>query len=184
MSYSIQLMKKAASRILRVLVPTAVALSPLGAHAKVDPPASATNVTAALPLTFERNQGQEAAGLDFVAHGQSMALGLSPHGVLFAQSSDAQGNVDLGFIGASPKVHAGVGVSRQAGVVNYFIGNDPTRWHRNVPTYSRVRYQGVYPGVDVVYYGNREHLEYDLVVAPGANARVIGLSVGRRQRAT
>ena len=177
MSYSIQLMKKAASRILRVLVPTAVALSPLGAHAKVDPPASATNVTAALPLTFERNQGQEAAGLDFVAHGQSMALGLSPHGVLFAQSSDAQGNVDLGFIGASPKVHAGVGVSRQAGVVNYFIGNDPTRWHRNVPTYSRVRYQGVYPGVDVVYYGNREHLEYDLVVAPGANARVIGLSV-------
>jgi len=51
--------------------------------------------------------------------------------------------------------------------VNYFLGNDARRWQVNVPTYRRVRYAGVYPGVDLVYSGNRQQLEYDFVVARG-----------------
>ena len=62
-----------------------------------------------------------------------------------------------------------------AGKVNYFIGNDPTRWRTNIPTFGRVRYQDVYPGVDVVYYGNQRQLEYDFVVAPGRDARAVKL---------
>jgi uncharacterized repeat protein (TIGR01451 family) len=61
---------------------------------------------------------------------------------------------------------------------NYFLGNDPSKWHTDVPTYGRVRYAGVYPGIDLVYYGNQQNLEYDFVIAPGANPKAIGLGFG------
>ena len=48
------------------------------------------------------------------------------------------------------------------GKSNYLIGNDPAKWHRDIPQFARVRYQSVYPGVDLVYYGNQGQLEYDL----------------------
>ncbi|MEJ7654703.1 MAG: SBBP repeat-containing protein [Chloroflexia bacterium] len=67
------------------------------------------------------------------------------------------------------------GAEELAGKVNYFTGNDPTRWRADVPTYGRVRYSEVYPGIDVVYYGNQQQLEYDFVVAPGSDARVVSL---------
>ena len=62
------------------------------------------------------------------------------------------------------------------GKVNHFIGNDPKRWSRGVPTYAQVRYQDVYAGIDLVYYGNQRELEYDFVVAPGANPDTIALT--------
>lgn len=68
-----------------------------------------------------------------------------------------------------------VGAGMLPGTANYFIGNDPAQWHRSVPTYGKVRYAGVYPGVDLVYYGNQRQLEYDFVVAPGASAQPIRL---------
>jgi len=61
------------------------------------------------------------------------------------------------------------------GKSNYFIGNDPKKWRTGVPTYAKVKYQSVYPGVDLVYYGNQRQLEYDFVVAPGADAKAIRL---------
>ena len=64
------------------------------------------------------------------------------------------------------------------GKSNYFVGNDPNKWHTDVPTYAKVRYINVYPGIDLLYYGNQEgRLEHDFVVAPGAdpNAIAIGL---------
>ena len=61
------------------------------------------------------------------------------------------------------------------GTVNYFSGKDPRHWRTGIPTYSRVRYSGVYPGVDLVYYGNRQQLEYDFVVAARADAGRIRL---------
>jgi hypothetical protein len=67
------------------------------------------------------------------------------------------------------------GVDELAGKVNYFNGNDPAKWRANVPTYGRVRYTEIYPGVDVVYYGNQRQLEYDFVVAPGSDARAVSL---------
>jgi hypothetical protein len=63
------------------------------------------------------------------------------------------------------------------GKSNYFIGNDPKKWRTNVPTYAKVRYKDVYPGIDLVYHGNQRQLEYDFVVAPGADPKVIQLAV-------
>ena len=69
------------------------------------------------------------------------------------------------------------GVDELPGKSNYFIGNDPKKWRTNVPNYSKVKYRNVYPGVDLVYYGNPRQLEYDFVVAPGADPSVIALDV-------
>src|SRR5271165_2096387 len=61
--------------------------------------------------------------------------------------------------------------------VNYFIGRDPKKWRTNVPTYARVRYRNVYPGIDLVYYGNQRSMEYDFDLAPGADATQIQFEV-------
>jgi hypothetical protein len=68
-----------------------------------------------------------------------------------------------------------VGTGELPGKVNYFIGNDPAKWRTNVPTYAQVKYENVYPGVDLIYYGNQGRLEYDFVVAPGADPGLIAL---------
>ncbi len=69
------------------------------------------------------------------------------------------------------------GVDEIQGKANYFIGKDPAKWHTNVPLFSKVRYEGIYPGVDLIYYGNQRQLEYDFVVAPGADPQQIVLSL-------
>jgi hypothetical protein len=61
------------------------------------------------------------------------------------------------------------------GTTNYILGNDPSKWHTAIPTYSRVRYNGVYRGVDLVYYGNQSQLEYDFIVAPHSDPGSIRL---------
>jgi hypothetical protein len=79
--------------------------------------------------------------------------------------------------GANPAAKV-AGAEELPGKANYFIGNDPKKWHANVPTYAKVRYQDVYRGVDLVYHGNQGgQLEYDFVVAPGADAGAIALDV-------
>jgi hypothetical protein len=60
--------------------------------------------------------------------------------------------------------------------VHYFLGNDPTQWRTDLPTYAQVFYRDVYPGIDLVYYGNQGQLEYDFIVAPGVDPAVIHLA--------
>src|SRR6185436_947337 len=67
------------------------------------------------------------------------------------------------------------GVDQLIGKTNYLIGRDSTQWHRNVPTFAKVRYHNLYPGIDLVYYGNQQELEYDFVVQAGVDPRVISL---------
>src|SRR5262249_41224958 len=69
-----------------------------------------------------------------------------------------------------------VGLDELPGKSNYFIGNDPKKWRSDVPTYGRVKYENVYSGVDLVYYGNQGQLEYDFIVKPGADPRTIRLA--------
>jgi len=83
--------------------------------------------------------------------------------------------VRMKLIGSDPNPEV-EGLDRLPGISNYFIGNDPKRWHTNIPNYSRVQYHKVYAGIDLVYYGNQGQLEYDLVVAPGADPHVIKLA--------
>ena len=68
------------------------------------------------------------------------------------------------------------GMEPLPGMVNYFIGNDPAKWHTTIPTYAKVQYQDAYPGITLVYYGNQGRLEYDFIVAPGADPNQIKLA--------
>jgi hypothetical protein len=89
--------------------------------------------------------------------------------------------VRLRLVGANPNAEV-VGSDDLPGKANYFIGNDPKKWRTNVPTYAKVRYHDVYPGVDLEYYGNQSgQLEYDFIVAPGADLGAITLHVGADQ---
>jgi len=91
-----------------------------------------------------------------------------------AQKSTATLAVNLVGGSTNPQV---VGEAPLRTKVNYFIGRDPKKWHTNVPTYARVRYRNVYPGVDVVYYGNHGSMEYDFDLAPEADPSQIQFEV-------
>jgi hypothetical protein len=80
-------------------------------------------------------------------------------------------------VGANPRATIS-GQDELPGKSNYFIGNDPKKWHTNVPNYAEVKYASVYPGVDLIYYGNQGQLEYDFVVQPGSDSSRIMLDVG------
>ena len=69
------------------------------------------------------------------------------------------------------------GADELPGKSNYFIGNDPKKWRSNVPEYAKVKYEGIYSGIDLVYYGNQRQFEYDFVVAPGADPHRIQFDV-------
>ena len=76
------------------------------------------------------------------------------------------------------------GVDELPGKVNYFVGPDPKQWRTNVSTFRQVLYEQVYPGIDLVYYGNQQQLEYDFTLAPGVNPNVIRLAVDGRTSCT
>jgi len=76
------------------------------------------------------------------------------------------------------------GMEKLPGISNYFLGNDPAQWRTHVPHYQRVRYPNVYPGIDLVYYGNPQRLEHDFIVAPGADPAVIQLAISGAEQAT
>ncbi|HLL75889.1 MAG TPA: SBBP repeat-containing protein [Pyrinomonadaceae bacterium] len=100
-----------------------------------------------------------------------------PQGAVGLASRHASGRISVRMSGANPAPRIS-GAERLPGASNYFIGSDPTKWRAGVPTFARVEYGGVYPGVDLVYYGNRRRLEYDFLVAPGADPRRIELEFG------
>ena len=81
------------------------------------------------------------------------------------------------LLGANPAARV-TGEEELPGKANYFIGNDPKKWRTKVPTYAKARYAGIYPGIDLVYYGNQRQLEFDFAVAPNADPRPIRLRFG------
>jgi photosystem II stability/assembly factor-like uncharacterized protein len=133
-----------------------------------------------LPMSFELNRGQTAAPVKFISRGLGYQLFLTGNEAVLklqkphAPDSDVrEGSVlRLKMIGANTAPHA-EGQDELPGKVNYFNGNDPERWLRNVPTYARVNFKDVYPGIDMVYYGNQGELEYDFAIAPGADPKVV-----------
>jgi hypothetical protein len=132
-----------------------------------------------LPLRFEANQGQSGR-VGFLSRGRGYTLFLMPSEAVLALN---KGSKSLGtdalrmrFLGANTGA-AATAMEQLPGVTNYFIGNDPRKWRTEVPTYSKVRYRDIYSGVDLLYYGNQQQLEYDLVVNPGADPRVATLGI-------
>jgi Beta-propeller repeat len=131
-----------------------------------------------LPLAFEQNRGQANEATNFRARGAGYTLSLSPAEAVFiltrGTDDTSSAVVDLKLVGADPAA-AVEGRNELEGKVNYLIGNDPAQWRTNIPIFSRVHYSQVYPGIDVIYYGNQRRLEYDFVVAPGSDAGAIAL---------
>ncbi len=128
-----------------------------------------------LPLSFEANQGQADADVKFVARGNGYSLLLSPtESVLGLRPKGRGAMVQVRLLGADPRATM-TGLDELPGKANYFIGNSPGRWRTDVPTYGKVRAENVYPGIDLTYYGRQRQLEYDFVVAPGADPRAIAL---------
>jgi uncharacterized repeat protein (TIGR01451 family) len=124
------------------------------------------SVLGQLPLIFEPNLGQADPEVKFVARGADYSLFLSEFGaVLGMQSGDI---VRMKLVGASTGAVT-TGINALPGKSNYLIGNDPRKWHSAIPQFAGVRYDNVYPGIDLVFYGNQGHLEYDFEVAPGAD---------------
>ena len=145
-----------------------------------------------LPLIFEPNQGQTDAKVKYLAHGRGYGLYLTDQeAVLSLQHYAADSRhpnvrnsvVSMKLSGAS-SVGNPVGDARLPGKSNYFIGNDPAKWHRDIPQFARVRYRNVYPGVDLVYYGNQGQLEYDFEVSPGSDPKFVALKFSGPQNLT
>ncbi|HEU4786589.1 MAG TPA: hypothetical protein VFS57_04250, partial [Gemmatimonadaceae bacterium] len=135
---------------------------------------------AKFPLHFEPNQGQTDSQVQFLSRGNGYALFLTrTESVLTLRSSDAV--VRMKLLGANTAARA-TGLDEQTGKSNYFIGNDPAKWRTNVPNYTKVRFESVFPCVDLVYYGNQRLLEYDFIVAPGGDPRLIRLGVDANER--
>jgi Beta-propeller repeat len=131
---------------------------------------------AKLPLAFEVNRGQSDRRVDFLARGGGYEVFLTRGDSVLALRHGSL--LRIGLIGGSRRAPAEP-ARRLPGRVDYAIGADPRRWRTGIPTYGRVVYRDVYPGIDVAYHGGaQKRLEYDFLVAPGADPRAIGLRLG------
>jgi uncharacterized repeat protein (TIGR01451 family) len=137
-----------------------------------------------LPLSFEPNQGQSDVRAKFLTRGNGYGLYLMPtEAVLFlpapsqkgAQKGVNQASVGMSLEGANVS-SVMTGTEPLPGHSNYFIGNDPSRWRRNIPQFARVVSHDVYPGIDLAFYGKQGQVEYDFDVAPGADPRQIEIA--------
>lgn len=130
----------------------------------------------ALLVCFEANRGQADSRFAFIARGQRHGIYLAADEavITLAPEQNPGGCVRLQFLGARGDA-AAAGLERLPGTVNYFLGQDPSLWRPGVPTFSRAQFKGIYPGVDLVYYSNERQFEYDLILAPGVDPRVIRL---------
>jgi beta-propeller repeat-containing protein len=132
-----------------------------------------------LPIRFEANVGQTDAEVKFLSRGGGHSLFLTQSEAVLTlrrvrsrNDADAQSTVRMKLIGADPAPQI-EGLDRLPGRSNYIIGKDSNRWNSNVASFAKVRYRSVYPGIDLIYYGNQRQIEYDFVVAPGADPNMI-----------
>lgn len=173
--------------------------SPVASAARTASAAKAAAVVsyAKLPLSFEANQGQRDPQVRFASRGDGYSLLLTDSAAILALSKspmaapghsiispgkrsfndrrpDAPDILRMEVKGGSRSVQV-MGEKSLPGTANYFIGNDPAKWHPNIPTYAKVRYKQIYPGVDLTYYGNQQQLEYDFIIAPGGDPTPVRL---------
>jgi hypothetical protein len=142
-----------------------------------------------LPLFFEANRGQTDPNVRYVARGNGYTMFLTPSETVLVQEKTKKGSNDkfspgsgllrtnaktsadvlrMQLIGANPAPEFS-GLEEIPGKVNYLIGKNPAQWHTGVPLYSQVRVSTVYPGVDLLFHGDQQQLEYDFIVSPGAD---------------
>lgn len=142
-----------------------------------------------LPLSFEANKGQTDRVVDFISRGAGQTLFLTKSEAVFSLSKreaparrgqpapePVTSVVRMRILGANPEAKPAAH-ERLPGKVNYLLGRNPKLWRTNIPTFAQVGYAGVYPGIDLAYHGTQGRLEYDFVVAPGADPSRIALGI-------
>ena len=162
--------------------------------------------TETLPLAFEANQGQTDPQVKYLARGSGYTVFLTANDTVFALHSSSQAAatgishnrgpagitqpepakdrtaaIHMRLVGGNPDSHI-TARSELPGRSNYFIGNDRSQWHTNVPQYARISYHEAYPGVNLAFYGVQKQLEFDFIVAPGASPAAIRLGVSGANR--
>jgi hypothetical protein len=166
----------------------------------VNSPQPAKSVQAAdrfryLPSSFESNIGQSDPAVRFLSRGPGYTLlfqdheadiiltkrvavagvhrkGVAGHLRPVSDTASVADVLHMQLVGASADSSLSA-MDRLPGTVNYFYGSNPSHWHTGIPTFAKVQYSGVYPGVNLVYYSNSSGLEFDFQVAPGASASSI-----------
>jgi hypothetical protein len=128
-------------------------------------PGASARVTAG----FERNDGQADSRIRYLARGRGHALALTGQGALLALSGGAGRFSTLDVVPVDGAPSEPDGLDPLAGAVNSFLGNDPAGWRRGVASFGRVAYRHVWPGTDVIFRGAGGALEYDVLLAPGAD---------------
>lgn len=129
-----------------------------------------------LPLRFEANRGQADAAASFIAHGQNSQFLLSATEAQFVlrKTTGEMVAARMQFSGANTAAQIS-GNAEFSGKVNYLVGNNPAQWQSGVPTFSKVQVENIYPGINLVYYGNGRQLEYDFDLAPGVDPKKIAI---------
>jgi hypothetical protein len=180
---------------------TATAVSPISAS-QSDPKAHAKILDnyGKLPLAFEANHGQTDGRVKFLSRTGGYSLFLTKDEAVLALRGKTASTNKAKMTRAAHSVQPGMaapkaggvlrmklrnasaaakvsGMDQLTGTTNYFFGNDPAKWQTSVPTYAKVKYEGIYSGIDLVYYGNQQRLEYDFIVAPGADPHRISFVV-------
>jgi hypothetical protein len=132
---------------------------------------------ARMPMAFEVNAGQTDPRVKAFSRGSGYGLFLTADEsvVVLTRTSGESAAIRMKLLGA--KDARVVPTDALPGTVNSFIGNDHSKWRTDIPTFSKVKYEGIYSGVDLIYYGNQQQLEYDFVVAPGADPQAIRFGV-------
>jgi len=171
---------------------------PLASPAKHD---AAMRAYLQTPLDFEANRGQSPPEIGYISRGPGYVLGLSPGVARLSLQLPEQNpkammissrvgvseprfrfsQMQLRLAGANPAAVT-VGEDQERGQSNYFIGENPEKWQRAVPHFRRVKMTGVYPGIDLTFYGNPQELEYDFTLAPNANPLAIRWKIDGAQR--
>jgi len=157
------------------------------AAASADAKLKANSLFAGLPLIFEPNRGQGNLNPSdprarFVARGPGYSLFLGTEGAILSLVSQDQhssknlsspavtrvNSIAMKLAGANPTAKLSA-TEPLPGKSNYFLGHDQSKWRAGVPQFSRVQYENIYPGINLIFYGHQGRLEYDFQVAPGAD---------------
>jgi hypothetical protein len=131
-----------------------------------------------LPLSFESNVGQSGKAVKFLSRGNGYTMFLTATEAVFSLRQTKEKNSRavwrLQLAGANQNATI-KGQDSLPGKVNYMIGNDRNQWHTGIPTSRKVHYGDVWPGVDLVWYGTQNQLEYDFVIKPGSDPAQVRL---------
>lgn len=143
-------------------------------------PASAQQLK--FPILFEKNEGQTDESVKYLSRGSGYTFYFTPQEVIMQlqkKSKDHESvstHLKMNFLGSqlNSKID---GKEEQVTKSNYFIGNDPEKWKTSISNFSKISYENIYPGIDVVFYGNAQQLEYDIIVAPGYDSEQVQLHI-------